>query len=346
VDILAWPAFENTTGNPYTGLLYAAVEQLDVRVTEFTPRNALRGSYDLWHLHWPDDFLSYPSPVKATAYVGAELALMGAARARGTRIVWTIHDLGPHESPHPWLEPPFWSLFLPMVDGYITLSEHAQQVALRRFPSLRKVPGTVVPHGHYRSAYPPPVPQDQARRQLGIAPEATVAAYVGRIRPYKNVPHLVRTFRALDEEAARLIVAGNPSRQALERRVRDTARGARRIQLDLRFIPDEHIPTLLGASDLVVLPYADVLHSGSALLALSFDRPVLVPDVGAMGELREAVGSEWVYTYDGELTPRHLEDALQTARTEPRGARAPLDDRSWDTLGRQTIDLYERVLAA
>jgi len=343
VNILAWPAFDNKTGNPYTALLYENVEQYGVTVDEFGIRTALRGGYDLWHVHWPDDFLSYTSPVTAALYVLAELLLMAGARARGARLVWTIHDLGPHEDRHPWLTSTFWALFLPMVDGYITLSGHARKAALRRFPRLRDVPGAVVPHGHYRPAYPAAVPKETARRRMGLASEGSVAVYVGRIRPYKNVPRLVRAVRALDDEAIRLVVAGNPSSRDLERRIREEARGDVRIHLDLRFIPDERIPLVLGAADLVVLPYRDILHSGSALLALSFDRPVLVPDAGAMAELQAEMGDEWVYTYEGTLTPDTLTAALRDGQTEERARRPPLEGRSWDTLARETVALYERV---
>lgn len=346
MDVLAWPAFENKTGNPYTRLLYRAVEEGGVRVHEFSPRAALRGGHDLWHVHWPDDFLSYSSPVRATGYVAAELALMALARQRGTRLVWTIHDLGPHESPHPWLERLFWPLFLPMVDGYVTLSHHAREAACRQFPRLNDVPGAVVPHGHYRPAYPDPVPKPEARRQLHLPPDVPLAVYVGRIRPYKNVERLIHVFQHVDDARAQLMVAGNPSRSALRKHIEAAAEGDENIRLDLRFIPDEEVPTLLGAADLVVLPYQDILHSGSALLSLSFNRPVLVPDAGAMRELQASVGAEWVRTYDGPLTADVLGLALREARAADRSSRAPLDDRSWDALAQQTVALYRRVLAA
>jgi len=346
MTVLAWPAFENKTGNPYTRLLYEAVEEHGVEVEDFTLQRALRGGYDLWHLHWPDDFLSYRSPGTALAYVAAELALMAQARVRGTRIIWTIHDLGPHESPHPWLERVFWPLFLSMVDGYVTLSEHARDAALDRFPRLRSVPGAVVPHGHYRPAYPPPVSRGTARDRWGLSEDAPVIAFLGRIRPYKNVEGLISAFRGLEGPDARLLVAGNPSSDALADRIRSAAAADDRIQLVLRFLPEDEIPSLIGAADLVALPYEDILHSGSALLALSFDRPVLVPARGAMGELREEVGTNWVYPYDDPLRPADLQSALRAVRTEPRPDRAPLDDRSWGRLAQATVSLYERVLQA
>jgi beta-1,4-mannosyltransferase len=43
----------------------------------------------------------------------------------------------------------------------------------------------------------------------------------------------------------------------------------------------------MRAADLIALPYKEILNSGSAILALSFDRPILVPAAGALAELSE-----------------------------------------------------------
>ena len=342
--VLAWPAFDNKTGNPYNRLLYEAMVHHGVPVDEFSVRRALSGRYDVLHVHWPDDFLSRSRWIEAASYVGGELAVFEAARARGTRLVWTGHDLGPHESHHPGLERTFWSVFPGRVDGFISLSADGLRHAQNQFPPLQSVPSAVVPHGHYRSAYPPPEDSNEARASLGFHRDAPVMLYVGRIRPYKNVPHLVRTFRQWCAQDARLLIVGDPSSDTLRESIQRAAQHDSRIRLDLRFIPDAMIPRYLAASDLVVLPYDHILHSGTALLALSFNRPVLVPNRGAMGELRRTVGADWVRTYQNTLSPKCLRDAIDWALAAEREPVAPLDKLGWDVLARQTIDLYDRVL--
>lgn len=347
LTVLAWPAFENKTGNPYTRLLYEAMEaETDVEVEETTLRQALTGQYDVWHVHWPDDFLSYRSVAKAMVYVAVELILIFGARLRGASLVWTVHDLGPHESRHPILESVFWTLFIPMVDGIISLSETAREEAYDEFPALRSVPSKVVAHGHYRSAYPDSVSKDEARGRLQVSREARMALFIGRIRPYKNVVPLIKTFRKWEEEKARLLVAGNPVSDELAQRIHSAAQSDARVRTELRFIEEDEMPVLCGASDLVVLPYETIMHSGSALLALSFDRPVLVPSRGAMKELQDRVGSKWIRTYSGDLTPDVLSEAMNWADSELRPDRAPVDDLEWSRLARQTVVLYRRVLEA
>ena len=268
------------------------------------------------------------------------------ARLRGTKVVWTAHDLGPHESYHEGLETEFWRWFPNLVDGLISLSESGLKQARHQFPELRDVPSRVVPHGHYRPAYPEPDDQAEARASMGLHRDAPVLLYVGRIRPYKNVPHLVRNFRHWSSPDARLIIAGEPSSRQMAESIQMSGQADSRIRLDLRFLPEATVVQYLAASNVVVLPYDHILHSGTALLALSFNRPVMVPARGAMQDLRRRIGRDWVYTYEGLLSPKTLRDGVRWALNTDRPNEAPLGDLEWSVLARQTVDLYRETLSA
>jgi glycosyltransferase involved in cell wall biosynthesis len=241
-------------------------------------------------------------------------------------------------------------VFTRRLDGVISLSAAGVDALRDAFPALARVPTFVVPHGHYRAAYPAPVPRAAARRALDLPPDAPVILHFGVLRPYKNVVRLVEAFRAMDAPegdgaAPALLVAGTPGTAALADAVRAAADGAARVRLDLRFVPDEAVPRYLGAADLVALPYAEILNSGTALLALSLDRPVLVPDRGAMGELRGHAGAAWVRTYAPPLTPTTLADALAWARHADRPARPDLSALAWPRLAADTHAAFEAVVA-
>ncbi|RMH61543.1 MAG: glycosyltransferase, partial [Bacteroidetes bacterium] len=180
----------------------------------------------------------------------------------------------------------------------------------------------------------------EARKRLGLPVADTVLLHVGFIRPYKNVPHLIRTFRRLPESGMRLLIGGQPATAALRAEIEAAARGDARIALDLGFLPAEQLTDYVAAADLVVLPYAEILNSGTALLALSLNRPVLVPALGALLELRDEVGPAWVQTYTGTLSPEVLRQAAIWARDTPRPAEAPLSRRAWPHLARQTVEAY------
>ena len=233
-------------------------------------------------------------------------------------MVWTVHNVvlarGALVPPHPVGR-------APAADAQHRRHPRADRGRTRRpraraYPELAATPGAVTRHGHYRDAYDFSVSRAEARDRLGLPADAKVVASVGQIRDYKNVPHLVRTFRETDADAVLMVSGSAP--KPLAAQIRDSAGEDPRVRLDLRFLPDDELPTLLAAADLVVLPYRRIQNSGSAILALSANRPVLVPDLGAMRELQADVGGEWVRLYDGELAAEDLLASLDWARAPIR----------------------------
>jgi glycosyltransferase involved in cell wall biosynthesis len=335
---MAWPAFK--AENPYNVRLCEEMALLGVDVREFSPRALLRRPPDVFHAHWPEIVLNPPGAVRAAARAAAFLILTAVARLRGTQVVWTVHNLHSHERQHPRLERLFWRLFVPLLSGYIALTEGGRAAAMRHFPGLRRRQGFVVPIGHYGGLYPDTVTSSDARLSLGLDADAPVCAFLGQVRPYKNVARLARTFRRLSEPRARLLLAGRPDSEATRREVVQAVDADPRITLALEHVPDDRVQVYLRACDLVVLPFADVLNSASALLALSFDRPVLIPRIGAMGELQELAGDRWVRTYTGDLTPDELAAALRWARETPRSRCEALDQFAWDVIAHRTVEAY------
>lgn len=338
--VLAWPGTAHRQ-QPYITQLYTHLQRLGVELTEFSAYKTFGRGYDVWHMHWPENRLLDPNPVWAGLQATRLLAEMQAARARGTKILWTAHNLGQHEKRHPHMEPLFWQRFTRLLDGWIALSPDGRRLAEAKFPALRSRPSFIVPLGHYRGCYRDDVSRSEARRVLGISPSARVVGFVGQIRAYKNVPHLVRTFKALPEPDSALLIVGRTKDAWLQKEIRAAAGDDPRVRLFLEFAPDDDVQLYLRAADLLALPYQDILNSSSAVLALSFDVPVLVPARGAMDDLQRYTGRRWVRTFAGELTARALAEALTWAE-EPRPALA-LSELSWDKLAGQTLNAYKAV---
>ncbi len=208
--VLASPAFWHRATNPYTWLLYTHMSATpNLVVHGYHWKRLVRRRYHIFHLHWPEGHLNDPNPGRALRRTVSLLGMLHWARARGTKVVWTVHNLRSHEGLYPGFERLFWSGFLRCVDGYISLSHAGQEAALGRFPELRRLPGCVIPPGHYRDAYASTVvAKAGARHQLGIDLHATVLAFIGQVRPYKNVPGLLAAFGRLTDPSSVLLIAG------------------------------------------------------------------------------------------------------------------------------------------
>jgi len=258
-------------------------------------------------------------------------------------VVWTPHNLNAHDRPsQPSLEKPYWRLLPRYIDGILSLTHSGVELLKQKYPALRDVPAFVTPHPHYQGAYPAAVDRSSARAELGIPESARVLAFVGNVRPYKNVPALIRAFSELQRDDAILIVAGKQNRAA--RQAIDEVTGSdQRVRIFDGFIPDDRLQYFLAAADLIALPFRDVLNSGSVVLALSFARPVLVPRTETFAELARTVGSEWVMIYDGEIDSAKLSRSLDVA-TSPRDSAPALDSMHPARVAQLTLDAYHHIL--
>ena len=342
MNVLAWPAFRKAAANPHAALLAQALLDQGVEVADWTPWRALTAPGPLWHLHHPETVLYRRSVWLASLEIGLFVLLMTQARWRGTRILWTIHDLGSNDRLHPTLEVWFWRWFTGRVAAVIGLSRHSLELADARFPAIRDLPHHVIPHGHYRDAYPQGMSKAEARAALGLDPGRPVLLHFGLLRPYKNVPLLIHRFVEADIPDATLLIAGKAFDAVIEAEVREAAAAARPadVRLTLRHIENDEVQLYFAAADLVVLPYQRILNSGALILALSFGRPVLVPDLGSMAEHRQSFGGEWVRLYEGELTAAMLADACRWARETGR-AGLDLQLLDWPQLAARTKEIYE-----
>lgn len=338
--ILATPRSQDS--NPYCDLLYSEMERQGSVVDGYRVSRLLSGTYDVWHLHWPEGFFQEGSTAKAAVRIVAFVVLLLWARLNGTRVVWTMHNLEAHENRHPALEGLFWRVFPSLVHATISLSEQATHLAFEKMPSLRRKPSVVIPHGHYRPVYPRTMTPVEAREELGLAPDHHVGLYFGAIRKYKEVPSLLQSFRDLPGETRQLLVVGNPRTSELRDQVQEAVTQDPRATDILEFVPDEAVQRYFLAADLAVVPQREFLNSGSALLALSFDRPVLAARQGSMIDVQEHVGTEWVRLFDGDLTAQDLDEALDWA-DRPRPKEAPLDDLSWTNIARRTRRFFRQL---
>ncbi|MDH3669486.1 MAG: glycosyltransferase [Paracoccaceae bacterium] len=341
--ILALPAFRRQALNPFQALLYEQVERLNVQVEDWSFFRALWRRCDIWHFHHPDTVV-FPRSLWQSALETATLRLLLSwARLRGIKILWTVHDLDSSDNMHPRLEQWFWRYFLPRIEGYVCLTEAGRRLARERFPKLRRLPSFITAHGDFRPAYPKTVSKAEARGAFELHDEVPVLLSFGLIRPYKDLPLLIDVVRGLAKREAILLVAGRVYDKDVERDIRARVQGAANIQLQLRWISFEDTQLYFSAADLVVLPYRRILNSGTLMLALAFERPVMVPDRGTMRELQGRFGSDWLRVYEGDLNVAKIRSGIEWAM---QTVRTPLDfsGLDWPTLAQQTRAIYDALL--
>jgi beta-1,4-mannosyltransferase len=340
MKILVWPGTSVAGGNPYIKLLYDPMRTAGHTVEDFRFLRALFRKYDILHFHWPEYYVAYCNLPKALVGSLAILLAMAWARLRGTKIVWTAHNLKSHHGPRPRAESLFWHAFVRNLDAFIAMTEFGCNEANEAFPHLRDCASFVIPHGHYRGEYPNHVSKREVRESLGIPLDAHVICFLGIISQYKGVPELISTFRQLADSNPRLVIAGECEVPEEAESLKLLAGADKRITLRLGFVPKEEVQHYLNAVDLAVMPFRKIWNSGSVMLALSFNCPVMVPAHGAFLEMQEKTGAEWIWTYRNELRVDDLKAALAWAITTPRSSSAPLERFEWKRIAEETLRSY------
>ena len=319
-----------TTTNPYLLQLSRSLSP-HVEVLGFTWRRALICRYDVFHVHWPEILLQGRTPVRALARRMLFRLFLMRLRLRRTAVVRTLHNVRSHE-----LSPQHDQRLLERFDQRTTL-----WIRLNPFtPVPADVLEHTIPHGDYRDWY---------FDLTSGTPVPGRLLYFGLIRPYKGVDTLIHAFRhlgteLLDDPLPTLRIVGAPQSSDLAKRLQLTAAGDPRIEFVLRHASDAELADAIQAAELVVLPYAEMHNSGAALLALSLDRAVLLPENAVTTALANEVGTDWVLTYTGPLCAEVLTDALVRAR-QPRRALAPdLSHRRWSAGAAAHVEAYGRAL--
>ena len=285
--------------------------------------------YTVFHVHWPEQLAAGASRAQTICRLALFHLLLTKLKLNKTPIIWTVHNVRPHENMHP------------LVSSTLRRFEHqvSRRVVLNRATAFDPTFGShtysVIPHGHY-------LPTVDAAGEISPDP-ASDFLFFGLIRQYKNVSGLMHAFNEIDNPHVSLRIAGSAQPVAHGVNLAEIAARDTRINITLDFLSDNELVGLIRAATLVVLPYNEMNNSGAALLALSVGRPILVPENEATRELHQEFGSRWISLYSGALTRGVLEDALHSAR-EARIVSSPdLSSRNWDGIAIQHHDLYASV---
>jgi glycosyltransferase involved in cell wall biosynthesis len=192
---------------------------------------------------------------------------------------------------------------------------------------------------------------DAVDRPRANRPAGNTLVFFGLLRTYKGIDLLLRALPELARRVpdVRLIIAGD----ALDpvdplRALADRLGVADRVEWRLTFHSDPEIDSLMAEADLVVLPYRNRADASGVLAsALGRGRPVIVSDVGNLGETVEGFGA-------GEVVPsedvaalaaacvRLLTDADARERAV-EGALAARKELTWDVAAELHEELYESI---
>lgn len=305
--------------NPFQDLLASRLGERGVRaVPTDSPMALVRtGAADparlVHHQHWTATILGPATTRRDADRRCAEyLAELDELKARGGRVVWTVHNTLPHECAFPDVERRLQQGIADRADAvHVMCAETA--ALLRGVADLPPERTHVIPHGSYVDVYPNAVEPRHARLELGLDPDDIVLLSLGGIRPYRGVDLLLDAFEEASraDRRLRLLVAGRPGRDPSVPALKARCEAHPRIVPYFEEVPDVDLQVFFNAADVAVFSHRAVLNSGGVLLAWSFGRPVIAPLAGCLTrQLQDGGGIGYAPDRTGALA-----DALRQAGT-------------------------------
>lgn len=245
------------------------------------------------HVHWLEAFFRPPSrvrlpgPLRRLAQVSrAALGLLALAmaRLRGTRLVFTFHELHDHVGRFRHVKIALAWLVVRLVHVVLAHSAHAAETASAAL-GLPRGAIVVAPLPDLCRSLPDGPSRGEARRRLGLPAEARVLAFLGMVGVYKGVEDLLEAFRDLPGEDLRLVVAGSPNPEEYGDELSARWESTPRVTLRLGWQSEEDLSAVAAAADLLVFPYQSITTSSSVLLAPRAGRPALATRLANVPEL-------------------------------------------------------------
>ncbi len=337
--------------NPYQSILYKEMEALGVQVTygcSLTASHTLNQlllpietlvrrmtGTRLVHIHWTYGFEVYGShhwPFLRRVSEAWFYLWLWAVRVSGMRLVWTAHNTLPIG--------PRFSDDVAARQRLVTASDLVishSQATLAELAQLGIVPrkSVVIPHGPY----------EVTRERGDLRPPATSLPrkflFFGMVEEYKGIDTLLTAFAELPSGlAAELMVVGECRDSSLKASLTALARrSVLPITLKFERVAESEVSKLLEDADAMVLPYRQSTTSGSALLALTHGRPLIVPDLPGLAELPDEAVIRYDRTVDGlinALTDLIYADSGVLAKMSTAGY-AYCESISWESIARKTF---------
>ncbi|MCD6237469.1 MAG: glycosyltransferase family 4 protein [Thermoplasmata archaeon] len=284
--------------------------------------------------------------------IAVYLPIILCAKIKNIKVVMSIHNVLPHERSkiNLFIDKIFNKIVFRFANHFIVHNERNKQKLIDVY-RIDENKISIITHGAFDLVKSNNISQKVARKHLGLPEKSKILLFFGYIRKYKGVDILIQAFSHLRKEFddVILLIVGQPIDDdwgKYDELIRKN--GLENVViLEPGFVPEDEVKYYFSASDVVVLPYKYLdTHGGVGALALSFNKPLIVTDVGGLPEyvkdMRAVVKPNDVNELYKKLkTILENEILLRKLGKDSKRLRKKL---SWDNIADKTVKVYKKVL--
>jgi len=305
----------------------------------FKAGSELKG--DLIHLQWW---------IPSLIFVFLPLLIM--AKIKKIKIIITIHNILPHEHR-------IWNLFtdrianlliIPLGDFYIVHNKRNKEKFMKIYNVKENKIG-IITHGKLNLIQNKNISKKEAMNYLNLPLNKKIILFFGYIRPYKGIDILLESFYLLKNEIKDifLLIVGQPIDITLKKyqKIIDKYKLNKDLYFYPGFVPENLIQYYFSSSDLVVLPYKHLdTHGGVGAIAVAFNKPLVVTDVGGLPEF---VKDRSIIAKPNDVID--LKNKIQLVLQDENIYNKLVNDSielskklNWDDIAEQTVQIYKKMI--
>ncbi len=298
---------------------------------------------DLLHVQWLP-FLEWSS---------IEVWWLRLLKKRNIRMVYTVHNVFPHDSE---AGKKYNKNIVRVFDTVDALIVHTHMTKKRLCAEFGVLPDKVrvIPLGPFFHDSRP-VTRSQARIKLGLPDGALIALMLGTVKPYKGIEFLLKSWQTVTRECDNiiLVLAGSGDQGYMEKISASVPELGleKSVRTFFRPFTTDEIILFHSASDMVVLPYKDITQSAALFTAMAFGKAIIATAVGGFTETLKDGKTALLVDYDdsGGLASAILRLAGSPEEMTALGSGALEElkvNYSWDRIAQMTMECYMSVSTA
>lgn len=299
------PTKSNT--NAYVNLITSALEKNGIStysMNEVFKDWSLFSSIAIVHLNWFEN-------VNSIAEFGKKVSKLLLFILFGKKIVWTFHNKQPHKQSFGKLSSLLMKWLAKYTSNIVIHSCISEDILVRYYGNQVRTKIVYVPHPNYIDVYGP----SKLSECEASTSDHLSLLFVGAVKPYKNIELLIEAIKDSNPKEVHLTIVGKPSTSEYQAKIESMVAGMSNVVLRLAFVNDEDLGSLIARHDLLALPYnkESSLNSGSVILAFSYGRTVMCPNIGTLLDFEDASN---IMGYDYDDADSHLQaikNSLQKA---------------------------------
>ena len=336
--------YPDDRANPVLGILAEGLAAQGAAIAYW--RNPLRQPRaDVIHVHWAESVAmargARRSLLLARLMMRRFEGILRRHRRTGGRVVWTAHNLRPHEadtSPRGRMVTAALARIYAQADAVVCMSDASAHELASVYPTLADR-ARIIRHPSYAGHFGGLAarPEQLWHDRLGLAPAARLMTLAGLVRRYKRIVETIRAFDTAALPDTVLVIAGACHDPAYEAEVTEAAARAQRVVFRSGRLDEPDFHALLRESAYILVPQDKAQNSGTLIAALSAGTPAIASATTANNEIAALVGAGWVTTFE-TLDAASLAGAVGDAD----GAIGQPDLAAYDPslVARQHLEIY------